>query len=85
MADVPRRNDAVRGTQHVTCDVGTRSRINGVTERIAAFFVKCRCYIYVKCRCYIYVKCRCYIYVKCRCYIYMDETFTFQLARASDI
>jgi hypothetical protein len=34
----------------------------------------------------IFVKCRCYIYmVKCRCYIYMDETFTLQLARASDI
>jgi hypothetical protein len=24
-------------------------------------------------------------FVKCRCYIYMDETFTLQLARASDI
>jgi hypothetical protein len=33
----------------------------------------------------IFVKCRYYIYVKCRCYIYMDETFTIQLARASDI
>jgi hypothetical protein len=32
-----------------------------------------------------FVKCRCYIYVKCRCYIYMDETFTLQSARASDI
>jgi hypothetical protein len=25
------------------------------------------------------------IFVKCRCYIYMDDTFTLQLARASDI
>jgi hypothetical protein len=39
----------------------------------------------VKCRCYIHVKCRCYIYVKCRCYTYMDEMFTLQLARTSDI
>jgi hypothetical protein len=26
-----------------------------------------------------------YVFVKCRCYIYMDEMFTLQLARASDI
>jgi hypothetical protein len=31
------------------------------------------------------VRCNSDIYVKCRCYIYMDETFTLQLARASDI
>jgi hypothetical protein len=25
------------------------------------------------------------LFVKCRCYIYMDETFTLQLARTSDM
>jgi hypothetical protein len=28
---------------------------------------------------------RCPRYVKCKCYIYMDETFTLQLAKASEI